>query len=319
MHCMVCNGHIPAHRRLPGFWFCSGRHHDIGSANGLIERSHRERENGDWVHKRNPTDPMRCYECGKKIGPARRLFARWYCTHACYEEDTNSAGASESSGSRRWWMALAVAAAGGTYLASQTGGAFVPAVPSFSLPAWSDLFGAKEYEFAFGDASALLAQWRDAENAWRSGDGVWKPLRSMTSRLVKEFVNGAVEVTALGGAGFLAKAADDLSSFHSVAFQPVRGRGRIADYQLLRTTWIDSRRSVVWAPLPLHASAKYRGEKTSFRIYKRGNYFEASLAEPGGPWSIVQDWREEKLHDGRVGLFVGEGHEYSVVSGRITG
>jgi predicted nucleic acid-binding Zn ribbon protein len=327
MDCMWCGERIPMSRRAFKSWFCSSAHYHSGLGAGVMETAYRTAQTPNRDPRGNPANSMSCLVCGMAIGLENRLRGRWYCTDACLEVMGHAEGSrAGSSVSRRDAIALLTAGLLGGAVWVNRGSLPRPKIapinaPEAWTPAWISSFLHGEHHLGFGDQSALRQQWQAAGDAWKLGaEGIWQPLRSMTTRMVSSFPAGTLEFTTRGGVGFLFRAATSLSSYHSVSFRPVRNRaGMIIDYRLERANWRENQTTAEWKKVMLNAGANAAGgDQDTFRVFKRGDYFEACMAAAGGGWNIVANWYEKSLAEGAVGLFVAQGHRYGIVSGRIS-
>lgn len=323
MHCMVCSHAIPLHRRVTGAWFCSAAHTRIGMAAGLIERVQQNQTQSNWDHDGNPIHPMSCFFCGHSIGMARRIQGHAYCSEECYLAHHVHQKSEPNTGRRDAMVAAGVMGIAGAMLLldrqslpSKPG----PVVPNTPRQRWLDLAAwrpeTRDIGLTFKTEEGLNL-WLAARDAWHAAGNAMQPLTSMLYSGITEFRAGAVELTTRGGAGMMVSATEDLSQYHFAAFRPVYSGGRVVDYSLdygtrsgKKTLNLSSRR------LRLEPAVASLPEAT-FRLEKKGHNLEAYLETRPGNRRWLNKWEEKSLPDGRVGLYVGEGHHYSVIAGRI--
>ncbi len=320
MQCMVpgCRRGIAIHRRAANYWFCSGKHFRMARDLGVIAAIHKESDNPNRRPEDGPLTPMRCKECGRRIGFENRLRGRWFCGEGCFAE-SEKPPLREPDPFRRMLVGFAgVAFVGVAAWSIKSGSGERPVPPPTPPPGPAPpLLPPGEHHFGFGNLTEITGQW--GSGAWeQTADGLWRPLRSMVSQLAASFTEGTVEFTAKGGIGFLFRATGDLSSFHSISFRPVRNpAGRIKDYRLERANWIAGQIDFRWPDVILDTRPNWRKGQDSFRILKQGDYFEAGIELMGGGWQIAKTWREQALAEGAVGLYVAPGHDYRIASGHI--
>lgn len=319
MSCMVCREPVGLYRRIGSFWFCSEAHYTTGKSRGYVDRVHHNRADENWEHNRNPVDPMSCYYCGKSIGLWRRARGNWYCTDACYLEHfpkSRQAGAG-----RRILMATSLSVVGGLALKniSSTGQAkdSIPAqiASLWKLTPWSER-ETPVIPISFLDEGELRL-WMANRDTWRLSKGTAEPISSVLFGGIKKFVAGSLQFTTRGGVGFVMSADEKLSTYHFVNFRPEMIAGKIVDFTLERGTQINSAIvDVSKRRLKLGPKVASRLMNT-FEVRKDGETFQAFMQQTPGRWTWLDTWHSEKLPDGRVGLYVGNGQRYGVVSGVI--